>query len=459
MQHKNYRFLFILLSSLSIFTACQKVHDAPATPPTTQPPTTTPVASADDKLKDSVLIYTRDIYLWYNQIPASFNPRTYADPNKIMEAIRPFSKEPGFTNPVDRFSFASKKAEWDMVTSGIAGDFGIGIFFLAEGDLRVKSVESESPAGRAGVRRGWRITKISGDNNITTSNIPFIVDKVFSSTSTTFTFAKPDGNTVDITLNAASYKKHPVLFDSVYTVNSKKIGYLVFASFLGNQSEINFELNRVFNSFTNAGISDVVIDLRYNGGGYVSVAETLSNYLAPSSANGSLMMKQQYNDKYTQYNTSVNFKKIGSLNLSRIFFIVSSSTASASELLINNLVPVMDVKLIGRNKTYGKPVGFFPIPVGDWYIFPVSFKTVNSQGKSDYYEGFTPNAIVPDGLANDFGDVNEASLASAIKFITSGAYRLQSGQSYQELPEVSNGNLLLDEPMFKGTIGARRTLK
>jgi hypothetical protein len=192
MQHKNYRFLFIVLASLSIFTACQKVHDSPAIPPVVTPPPTTPVASADDKLKDSVLIYARDIYLWYKQIPANFNPRTFADPDAIMKGIRPFSMEPGFPNPVDRFSFASKKTEWDMVTSGIAGDFGIGIFFLAEGDLRVKSVESESPAGKAGIRRGWRITKISGDNNITTGNIPFIVDKVFSSNSTTFTFITPN---------------------------------------------------------------------------------------------------------------------------------------------------------------------------------------------------------------------------------------------------------------------------
>ncbi len=458
MQHKNYRFFFIVLFSLTIFSACQKGVDSPATPPVVTPPTT-PVASADDKLKDSVLIFTREIYLWYNQIPASFNPRTFADPDAIMKGIRPFSMEPGFPNPVDRFSFAAKQVEWDMVSSGIGGDFGIGIFFLAEGDLRVKSVERESPAGKAGIRRGWRITKISGNNNITTGNIPFIVDKVFSSTNTTFTFEKPDGSSIDITLNAASYKTHPVVLDSVYTAGSKKIGYLVFASFLGDQAEINSELDRVFNRFTSAGVNEVVVDLRYNGGGFVSVAERLSNYLAPSSANGSLMMMQKFNDKNSKFNKSTNFNKIGSLNLPRVIFIVSSSSASASELVINNLIPVMDVKLIGRNKTFGKPVGFFPIPVGEWYIFPVSFKTVNKNGESNYYEGFIPNAIVADGLTKDFGDITEASLASAIKFVSTGSYRLQSSQSYQELPQVTNGNTLLDEPMFKGTIGGKRSLQ
>ncbi|MEJ7823013.1 MAG: S41 family peptidase [Chitinophagaceae bacterium] len=460
MQHKNYRFFFILLSSLSIFSACQKVHDAPATSPVVTPPTTTPVASADDKLKDSVLFYTREIYLWYKQIPANFNPRTFADPDAIMKGIRPFSMEPGFPQPVDRFSFAMKQAEYNNFSSGIAGDFGFGAFFLfpSTDDLRVKSVERESPAGRAGVRRGWRIVKINGNSNISTSSsdLSFINTAIFNSNTTTFTFQKPDGTNVDITLNRASYQTHPVMVDSVYSVGSRKIGYMVFNSFLGDLPEFNTELSRVFNRFTSAGINDVIIDLRYNGGGYVSVAEQLSNYLAPSSANGSVMMTQQYNDKLTSFNSSKNFKKLGSLNLSRVFFIVGPSSASASELLINNLIPVMDVKLIGRSKTFGKPVGFFPQPVGDWFIFPVSFKTVNKNGESNYYNGFTPNSIVADGVDKDFGDLSESSLASAIKFITTGAFRLSSTPTYQEQPQITNGNLTLDKESFKGTIDNRK---
>jgi C-terminal processing protease CtpA/Prc len=142
--------------------------------------------------------------------------------------------------------------------------------------------------------------------------------------------------------------------------------------------------------------------------------------------------------------------------LSRVFFIVGPSSASASELLINNLIPVMDVKLIGRSKTFGKPVGFFPQPVGDWFIFPVSFKTVNKNGESNYYNGFTPNSIVADGVDKDFGDLSESSLASAIKFITTGAFRLSSTPTYQEQPQITNGNLTLDKESFKGTIDNRK---
>ena len=143
--------------------------------------------------------------------------------------------------------------------------------------------------------------------------------------------------------------------DSVYTVNTKKIGYLSYNSFLGDTAKTYAEFQRIFNRFATQNINDVVIDLRYNGGGYVTVQNKLANYLVATSANGSVMMKQQYNDKYPQYNETTNFRKAGSLNLNRVFFIVSNNTASASELLINNLKPYMDVKLIGPSKTYGKP--------------------------------------------------------------------------------------------------------
>lgn len=444
--------------ALSIFTSCQK---GIGTTNTTPAPTPTPVASADDKLKDSVLLYARDIYLWYNQIPADFNPRTYADPNAIMKAIRKYSKEPGFPDSVDRFSFAMKQVDWNNLSSGNSDDFGLGIFFLSSTDLRVKSVERESPAGKAGIRRGWKIIKINGSTNISTStaDLNTIVDAVFNSAHTLFTFLKPDGTTKDITLDAASYKTHPIVLDSVYNISSKKIGYMVLSSFLGDTTEIYSEFNRVFNRFASAGVNDIVIDLRYNGGGYVSVAQKLSNYLAPLSANGTLMMTQKYNDKYTQYNSSANFKKAGSLNLPRVFFIVSSSSASASELVINNLTPVMDVKLVGRNKTFGKPVAFFPIPVGDWYIFPVSIRSTNQVGSGNYFNGFTPDAIVGDGLDKDWGDVTESDLASAIKYITTGAFRLAAQPTYQEQPQVTNGNSILDEPSFKGTIIRNKIFK
>ena len=449
MQLKHYRLLLVIMLSLGTFTACKKKDSS-----------TTVTDTLEDKIKDTTIAYARDIYLWYNQIPTTFNARSYADPDAIMKAIRDYSMEPPNSRPVDRFSFAMKQAEWDKLSSGVSADFGLDIFFLGANDLRIKAVERESAAGKAGIKRGWRIMKINGSSNIATdqATINTIVDAVYHSASTSFTFLKPDGTSVDITLTAGSYQTHPVMADSVYTINSKKIGYLVFDSFLGDITEISNELSRVFTRFATYGVNDVVVDLRYNGGGYVSLAEKLTNYLAPTSATG-LMMTQKYNDKNSKYNTTTNFNKAGSVNLPRVIFIVSSSTASASELVINNLRAVMDVKLIGRNNTYGKPVGFFPIPVGTWYIFPVSFKTVNKVGTSDYFSGFSPDAIIADGLDKNWGDVTETSLASAIKYITTGAFRLQADAGYREIPQITTGNDELEKTSFKGTISAKKNLR
>ena len=471
MQFKINRLLTVLALVISMLTACKKNNDVVAKTNLNPNPTPAPtqVTTDPEKIKDSVLLYSRDVYLWYNQIPSSFDARSYADPVAIMTAIRQYSIEPAFSTAVDRWSFAIKKTEWDNLSGGLGstfsatdatnGDFGLGVFFIAEGDLRVKSVEKESPAGLAGIHRSWRITKINGSTNITTSNSTFIVDAVYNSTQSTFTFIKPDGSTVDIALTAAQYREHPVYLDTVYTVNSKKIGYLVFNSFLGDTTEIYSEFNRVVNHFASQNVSDVVVDLRYNGGGYISVQEKLADYLVSSSANNNLMMKQQYNDKYPGYNTTTYFKKSGSLNLSRVFFIVTSGTASASELLINNLKPYMDVKLIGPTNTHGKPVGFFPIPVGDWYIFPVSFRSTNASGAGNYFSGFPVDSKANDGVNKDWGDITESCLASAIKYISSGSFRLSTESFQEQLPQVKQSNSVLDEPSFKGTIDTRRLLK
>ncbi len=442
--------------------ACKKnKQDVMATQPVVAP---VPIALADDVLKDSVLLLTKDIYLWNTQVPAAFAARSYGDPNKIMEAIRPFSVEPGFSQPVDRFSYAMKKTEWDNISAGMSslgstvsadGDFGLTVFFKAEGDLRVRLVEPNSPAGISGIHRGWRITKINGSSDINTSNSNFIVDNIYNAANVSLTFQKPDGTLVTIALSQAHYKNKPVYLDTVYNINNKKIGYLVFNSFLGKVNQQFSDFQRVFSRFASEGIADVIIDLRYNGGGFVSVQEKLANYLVNSSANGGIMMKQEYNANNSGNNETTKFNKSGSLNMSRIYFIVGRSTASASELLINNLKPYMEVKLIGGT-TYGKPVGFFPIPAGDWYIFPVSFRTTNKNGEGNYFNGIPVNSPVADGLDKDWGDLTETSLASAIRNITSGSFRSQIQQEYMEPANVARGNQILEEPLLKLTIGTHR---
>jgi hypothetical protein len=182
------------------------------------------------------------------------------------------------------------------------------------------------------------------------------------------------------------------------------------------------------------------VDLRYNRGGSTETQDTLANLIAPSAADNKKMYSFLFNQplqegkfplieklpdfrnvSFSEADNTIPYKKAGTVNLSRVFFIVTGSSASASELVINNLKPYMDVKLIG-DTTYGKPVGFFPIPISKFAIYPVSFRTINSAGNADYYSGFAPDKLTPDGVDKNWGDISEPSLAAALKYIETGTF-------------------------------------
>jgi len=117
--------------------------------------------------------------------------------------------------------------------------------------------------------------------------------------------------------------------------------------------------------------------------------------------------------------------------------------------------PYVDVKLIGEN-SYGKPVGYFPIPISSWYIFPISFRTTNKAGQGNYFGGFVPDKQVNDGLDKDWGDINEACLASALKYIGTGAFRSAAADApYIDKSQLRKGNDGLSGKEFKGMVANR----
>ncbi len=422
---------------LFLLNSCQKEISS------NQPGSTTDTSGA--AVMDTALSYTLDVYLWYKQIPGSFNARSYANPDSLMTAIRQYSNEPGYSAPVDRFSFAMKQADWDNTSSGVSKDFGMTAHFLAgTNQLFVESVERDGPAGRAGIQRGWQFVKVNGSSSIDTTDasINSLVTAIYQSSSSSFTFKKPDSTTADITLNAATYQTHPVMKDTVLSTSAGNVGYMVFNSFLGDSLDIDNSFKRVFAEFESNNVKEVVLDLRYNGGGYVYNSQKLANYLAPLAANGQTMFTEQFNDKHTAWNETFKFSKTNALNLSRIFIIASDHTASASELVINNLKPFLDVKLVGpAYHTYGKPVGFFNIPVGDWYIFPVSFRSINNAGTSNYFNGFTIDKPVNDGVNRNWGDPTESCLAAALKYITTGSFRMGTAADKFQTISVSTNKV------------------
>ncbi len=439
--------LALICASLFLVTACKKNHDAGGG---NNPPPNTP--TAEELIMDSVYLFSKEVYFWNDLIPDynTFNPRKYKGSSElesasnVMDAIRKLQ-------PLDRFSFVTTIEESNGIQTGQDADLG---FFIKAGSIDealpydsvywyVTYVYDQSTAGAAGVKRGWIINKINGTQIGYDQPSVDILNNIFfgSATSANFEFKKPDGSTATASLSKTTFQANSVLYKNVIVSGSNKIGYLVFNQFFDAPSRA--ELANAFNYFQSQGITDLVVDLRYNPGGSTETQDTLADLIAPLAADNQKMYTYQFNQQLQQGNfpllktkpgfgnvsfaediNSVNYAKAGNLNLSRVFFITTNGTASASELLMNNLKPYMTVKIIG-DTTYGKPVGFFPIELASKYaMYPISFRTINSAGNADYYKGFPPDNLAPDGVDKDWGDVTEPSLASAIKYITTGSFRL-----------------------------------
>ena len=442
----------LLLVSSILITACKKKDIVAPTPPSSTP-------TQEDLLRDSVYLYSKEVYLWQDIIPGydQFKPRQYKgateleSAEKVMAAIRNLQ-------PHDRFSFVTTPEQSGGLQTGEDQDFG---FFIKAASIDIVSpVDSvywfvtysyaQSSAGLAGVQRGWSISKINGTSIGYDQNSVNILNDIFFGNVTTanFEFRKPDGSTSVLNLNKTGFTANAVLYKNVFDAGGKKVGYFVFNQFFGQPSRN--ELAQLFTYFQSQNINELIIDLRYNPGGSVETQDTLTNLIAPLAANNQTMYKYIFNttlqnnqhqlirsklgygNMFTSAANSVNFKKAGNLNLPRIFVIVSGGSASASELLINNLKPYMEVKLIG-DTTYGKPVGFFPIPISNYVIYPISFKTVNSAGNADYYTGFAPDKLAPDGVDKNWGNADEPCLAAALKYITTGNFRIAATNWQQDL--------------------------
>jgi len=436
------RFTVLTLTVLAVSFSCKKNdNEGNNVPPPTQ--------NAIDFLMDSVYLYSKEVYFWNDRIPSydQFNPRQYKGSDElksaqnVMGAIRQLQ-------PLDRYSFVTTIEESDGIQTGENKDFG---FFLKSASIDVVApvdsifwfvnyVYDQSTAGIAGVKRGWIINKINGTQLRYDDESVNILNNTFfgSATTANFEFIKPGNITATASLSKTSFTANSVLYKNILNAGSHKVGYLVFNQFFGAPSRV--ELGNAFANFQSQGITELVVDLRYNPGGSTETQDTLANLIAPLAANNKKMYTYEFNAQLQQgifpllkkkpgfqnvsFSESVNtiaYEKAGTLNLSRVFFIVSGSSASASELVINNLKPYMDVKLIG-DTTYGKPVGFFPIEISKYAIYPISFRTINSAGNADYYSGFAPDKLTPDGVNKDWGDISEPSLAAALNYIGTGNF-------------------------------------
>ncbi|MEO6839110.1 MAG: S41 family peptidase [Ginsengibacter sp.] len=398
-------------------------------------------------------------YYWYNQLP-KLNPLSsaYDSADVLLAQMKTYAINPTTGKPYDRYSFLDKTgAVATEIQQGVGGDLGMQVTYASDANgkyyLFVLFADKNSPSGLVGVTRGWQITAINGDANISYDgsngpNVAKVINAVYNNPSSSFTFLKPDSTTATYTLTQANYNINPVLFDTVYSVGGKSVGYFVFNTFSnvtnnGAPTLTETELNRIFSKFESANISSLIVDLRYNGGGSVNTAEYIDSLIAPSSVKGKVMYNYLYNDKLTAsasdigLESQVLFNGGGSLNLNNVFFIGTGNTASASELTINNLKPYLNVKLVG-DTTYGKPVGFFGFTISDYPngvkkdladLYAINFETRNANNQGGYFTGLIPDELASDYVNVPWGNPNDDHLAKIFNYISTGTYGRLSTQA------------------------------
>ena len=400
-----------------------------------QEPTPTPVAISSNGLRDTTFRIMQEWYLWNDKMP-EVDPADYGSAEDLLNALR-FER--------DKWSYITEEKEYDdYFKRGEYQGYGYGPAFDGAGNLRVSLVYNDSPFGRADVERGWIISKINGFP-ISRNNYS---NDLLEAPTNTFEFVTPAGNTVTETLEKTTVGINTVLDYRVLEVNGRPVGYLAFNGFIEKSLD---ELKPAFETFQQAQITDLVLDLRYNGGGRIDVAEYIATNLIGTRGTDRVFAQDSYNPTIQQainadpealaFTTRKFAAPDFPLDLNRLVVIASGRTASASELLINGLRPFMDVLIVGEN-TYGKPVGSRPFRYGGYAISPIVLKIVNDNGEGEYYEGFAPDVLVADDLSRNFGDPKEARLKEALQFIETGTFSDESSR---------RGPLAADKPIeFSG---------
>jgi carboxyl-terminal processing protease len=385
-----------------------------------------PIQRTEDVVKSAIFDTMKEWYFWNEELPSELDLSRFASNQELLDDL--------MFRPLDRWSYLTTREQFNASFTGQAsGAHGFSFAFDEDERLFVAFVFDQAPAGQDGWKRGWEIIEINGRpiTSYRTSNggYSFNLGPNEIGIFNTFKFRLPDGSETTRTIDKGAFQTNSVLHRDVIEEGGKKIGHWVYQSFRATQGLTptrSQEVEDSFSFFESEGINELIIDLRYNGGGSVAVTEQILNYLVPSSAARSVMYTNKHNQSKTSNNRTVNFNKKGGIDLDRVIFITSRSSASASELLINCLSPYMEVVLLGDN-TYGKPVGSFPLSnfsrtlgQNNVELVPITFAIANANGSADYFEGFPANFRVGDDPAKDWGDSSERRFAAAMDYILNG---------------------------------------
>lgn len=354
----------------------------------------------------------QEFYLWYRDLP-DLDPADFSSPEAYLEAVR--------VRPVDTtFSYVTSRAADDAFYSD-SQFIGLGLSTAVVGDeLRVLQVFDDGPAAEAGIDRGSRLLSIGGTSVtelIAVADVDAALGPAEAGLAVALSWITRDGEARAATLTKRAVTIPTVSLTRVFDVGGRKVGYLFFRNFVRPSVAA---LDEAFAVLQAAGVDELVLDLRYNGGGLVSVARYLASLIGGDRLRDEVFAESRHNDRNRRLNETLRFGGArSSLRLERLVVITTQASASASELVINGLTPFLPVVTVG-DRTYGKPVGQYGLPFCDKVLAPVAFAMVNARGQGDYFDGLPVTCAAGDDLTNALGSPQEASLATALGYIVTG---------------------------------------
>ncbi|WP_447757769.1 S41 family peptidase [Sphingopyxis fribergensis] len=406
--------------------------------PVTVAPTPTPTPTASCGLASRQAFAKAVIDEWYlfpSDVATGVNAASHSDVESYIDALvapaRALGKDRYFTYIT---SIAEEEA---FFTSGSSAGFGIRMAYDPVGERVIVAEAYEgAPALNAGIDRGTAIVAI-GTGSGTMRTIASIVAAEGTAgitnalgpndpgVSRVLRVSDPGGGTRDVTVVKADYDLDPIsdrYGAKIISEGGRNYGYINLRTFIASA---NPQLRAAFLNFRNQGVTDVIIDFRYNGGGLVSTAELMGDLLGRNRNSSELFSQTSFRSSKSAENDRHFFTaQPESIAPTRIAFIGTGSTASASELVINSMLPYLgtSMTLVGNN-TYGKPVGQIALDKAecDDRMRVIAFATGNATGQSDYYDGLaskiTNSCAAGDDPTFPLGDAREPSVRAAIDFL------------------------------------------
>jgi hypothetical protein len=432
--------------------------------------------SADEK--SWVRSWIDETYLWYRDVRGL--SATTLDATRYTTAVAYFNalKSPLITasgKAKDQFHFIYDTPTWTALSqSGVSYGYGFEVDLVAATPPRkavIAYTDPGTPATQNGISRGAQVLTVDGVDLVAGSDVNTLNAGLFPTAAGTHTLSVLDigaSTPRNVTLTAASLTSTPVQNVKTLPAPYQNVGYLQFNDHIATAEA---PLIAAITQLKTAGITDLVLDIRYNGGGYLDIAAELAYMIAgPTPTSGKAFELQTFNDKNPFqltvdqrttpfYGTAQGFsaprgQTLPYLGLNRVFVLAGPGTCSASEAIVNGLRGVgVTVSLVGAT-TCGKPYGFYPQDNCNTTYFSIQFQGVNQIGFGDYADGFAPTCAADDDYNHALGDPAEGRLAAALYLRTNGACKAGAGAGMAtaqqaRVPVAGSGELALARPALR----------